>query len=340
MDETTEDLLAPETRNSFVWCDGCAGLGCSAPTAKWSSSVAFEGYAAVIGPVIPHLSPLGRRSGSGRVRFSGARIATVSVRVFISYRRGETQDLVGRLRDYLGRKLGEDNIFLDVDSIEVGDDFDSVIRKTLREVDAVVCVIGSDFDPGRLAEQDDYVRRELREAFAQEKRVFPVVAKGAQMPTAAELPKELKALAGIQAADLRSDHDFHRDVDELVKSLNRSTGRAKWTAELISRKQSNKPNFTIILRAGDKVHYLEFLGTTMSFRATLDGDEIWSGSHLLTWQSIAFRLYKDGYRSRGLLRVKGGLTTYRAWWRSRAPKSSRSREAVSDVPVAHPGSAP
>lgn len=29
MDKTTQDLLAPETRNKLRWCDDFAGLGCA-----------------------------------------------------------------------------------------------------------------------------------------------------------------------------------------------------------------------------------------------------------------------------------------------------------------------
>ena len=43
MDETTEDLLAPETRNKLRWCDDCAGLGCAKlQPAMRSSSVVVQ----------------------------------------------------------------------------------------------------------------------------------------------------------------------------------------------------------------------------------------------------------------------------------------------------------
>ena len=43
MDEATEDLLAPETRDKLRWCDDCAGLGCAKlQPAMRSSSVVVQ----------------------------------------------------------------------------------------------------------------------------------------------------------------------------------------------------------------------------------------------------------------------------------------------------------
>ena len=41
-------------------------------------------------------------------------------RVFVSYRREDTSHLAGRLSDRLAERLGSDNVFMDVDSIDPG----------------------------------------------------------------------------------------------------------------------------------------------------------------------------------------------------------------------------
>ena len=52
-------------------------------------------------------------------------------KIFISYRREDSQDFTGRLHDKLVDHFGETNVFFDVDSIPTGVDF----RKHLdREV--------------------------------------------------------------------------------------------------------------------------------------------------------------------------------------------------------------
>jgi len=44
-------------------------------------------------------------------------------RIFISYRRGESTIYAGRLYDGLSARLGEQDVFMDVDAIEPGVDF-------------------------------------------------------------------------------------------------------------------------------------------------------------------------------------------------------------------------
>ena len=83
-----------------------------------------------------------------------------AVKVFMSYRRADNPFLAGRLKDELGRVFGEDNVFYDVDSIRAGADFRSVIRDTLETVDAVIALVGSDWDATRLAASAGSVKRE------------------------------------------------------------------------------------------------------------------------------------------------------------------------------------
>ncbi len=147
---------------------------------------------------------------------------TMSIRLFVSYQRSDSRHAAGRLRDRLSDTFGDDNVFFDVDSIEFGMDFRTVIRETLRTVDALVTVIGPHFDPSRLADQDDYVRQELEEALRQEKLVVPVLVDEAQMPRPSELPEQLRTLSYRNAAVVRPDPDFRRDVARLVESLKRA----------------------------------------------------------------------------------------------------------------------
>ena len=145
-------------------------------------------------------------------------------RVFVSYRRTDDRQAAGRLRDRLADAFGESDVFFDVDSIEYGQDFRTVIRSTIAAADAVVVVIGPRFDPGRLAEANDFVRLELLEAFKEQKLVLPVVTEGAVMPRADELPAELENLSYCNAAPLRPDPDFRTDVERLIQSLRRTVG--------------------------------------------------------------------------------------------------------------------
>lgn len=146
----------------------------------------------------------------------------MSMRLFVSYRRSDSPYAAGRLREALVAAVGDENVFFDVDSIEFGSDIGNRIRETLAEVDAVVVVVGRGLDTRRLFDTGDFVRLELLEAFAQGKRVVPVLVDGAVMPESNQLPAELRELPLLNAAQLRPDPDFRHDVERLIASLHRS----------------------------------------------------------------------------------------------------------------------
>ena len=62
--------------------------------------------------------------------------------VFISYRRADSGPQVGRLHDRLVAQLGAERVFLDLESIPAGEDFDRFITDSLARVDIVLAVIG------------------------------------------------------------------------------------------------------------------------------------------------------------------------------------------------------
>ena len=53
------------------------------------------------------------------------------MRVFISYRREDTSGQAGRLYDALAEKLGTDNMFMDVDTIDIGVEFEHAIKSAV-----------------------------------------------------------------------------------------------------------------------------------------------------------------------------------------------------------------
>lgn len=147
------------------------------------------------------------------------------MRFFVSYRREDSSAWAGRLRDALAVRFGEANIFQDVVAVRPGQDFTDAVDDALGHSDAALAVIGphwlSATGPDgalRLAEQDDYVRSELRAALARPGLLIPVLVGGASMPAAAQLPDDLKPLALLQAVTLR-DETWHADVDGLMRAV-------------------------------------------------------------------------------------------------------------------------
>ena len=146
------------------------------------------------------------------------------MRIFVSYRRRDVGGYAGRLRDALAQRLGEKNVFQDVEAIAPGQDFTEAIRRALDDCDAVLAVIG----PGwigaeqegtpRLAQAGDFVRLELATALTRDMPVVPVLLGGARMPEAADLPDDLETLSRRQAVVVR-DESWRQDVDGLLQSL-------------------------------------------------------------------------------------------------------------------------
>lgn len=146
------------------------------------------------------------------------------LKIFISYRRSDTQDFAGRLADRLRVTPGIDRVFIDVEDIAPGDTFPSRLASALAESDVCLIVIGPRWSgprqgaSARLFDGDDFVRREVREALATDSRSLPVLANGAIMPAAAELPDDLVGLLDLNAVSIRHG-DFDRDVDSLIDVL-------------------------------------------------------------------------------------------------------------------------
>jgi len=62
-------------------------------------------------------------------------------RIFISYRREDTAYPAGWLYDRLADRFGDDQVFKDVNSIELGDDFIEVITRAVGSCDVLLALI-------------------------------------------------------------------------------------------------------------------------------------------------------------------------------------------------------
>lgn len=160
---------------------------------------------------------LGNRLGLKTANWSGG--------VFISYRRDDSAPQAGRLYDNLCVHFGSDRVFMDVDTIRLGDDFARKIRESLDVTDALLAVIGkrwadakNDAGRRRLDDPDDFVLREIATALERGTWVIPVLVGGAAMPREEELPRALAPLARRNAIDV-SDARFTFDMKNLIAAL-------------------------------------------------------------------------------------------------------------------------
>jgi hypothetical protein len=153
-------------------------------------------------------------------------------RIFISYRRDDTAYAAGWLFDRLADRFGHHQIFKDVDSIQLGDDFVDVIARAVASCDVLLALIGDQWltltdEEGRprLAKPDDFVRIEIETALKRDVRIIPILVEGAPMPSADELPPSLARLARRQALEL-SPSRFEFDTGRLLDVLDAEVAEA------------------------------------------------------------------------------------------------------------------
>lgn len=142
--------------------------------------------------------------------------------IFISYRRSDSTDVVGRIYDQLSKHFGKDAVFKDVDSIPAAADVPQEIDDQIKVSKVVLAVIGANWLKvlnERLTDPHDWVRIELETALLYKVPILPVLINGAKMPEATELPIELRVLTKKNARWVRQDPDFHPDMQRLINGL-------------------------------------------------------------------------------------------------------------------------
>jgi len=149
--------------------------------------------------------------------------------VFISYRRSDTGPYARLLKEHLSERFPQTQVFMDLDSIEAGLDFEEVIRDALSSCLVMVALIGPKWatvadEEGcrRIDDPGDYVRLEIRTGLEHDIRVIPVLADGAKPLRRQQLPPDLRRLARLSALEMsydRFEYDESRLTDVIAKVL-------------------------------------------------------------------------------------------------------------------------
>jgi uncharacterized protein len=148
--------------------------------------------------------------------------------IFISYRRSDAAGWAGRLSDSLKTHLHGVNIFRDIEDIPPGVEFDSYITEAVGSCRVLIALIGPQWltvvgADGRRKLEDpaDFTRTEISAALKRNVRVIPALVGGATIPTADQLPEELKPLIRRQAYELTDGRwaDDCRKLADVLKPL-------------------------------------------------------------------------------------------------------------------------
>jgi outer membrane protein assembly factor BamB len=154
-----------------------------------------------------------------------------AVNIFISYRRADSSGYAGRIYDRLVGRFGKECVFIDIDTIEAGEDFVRAIGDKVASCDVLIALMGRQWlqtkdERGcrRIDDPRDIVRLEIVSALKCGTLVIPALVAGAQMPRAQELPAVLAPLARQNAIEIH-DQGFHESVNRLIKVLEKVGGR-------------------------------------------------------------------------------------------------------------------
>lgn len=155
-------------------------------------------------------------------------------KIFISYRREDSQYAVDRIYEALHKRLKKRDIFMDVDDIPKGVDFVDYLSAKVAQCETLVAVIGPQWlsvtnksGERRLDDPDDFVRIEIAAALKRGIPVVPVLLDGTPMPTAAQLPEDMRGFERRNGAEVHR-RSLKADIDALVSDLGYAGGGAPW----------------------------------------------------------------------------------------------------------------
>lgn len=149
---------------------------------------------------------------------------------FVCYRRSGDPFAADAIYKKLVEEFGHENIFMDVEGIPLGVNFDKHIRAILDQCDGLLAVIdkhwldAEDDETGkrRLDDPEDFVRIEIEEALDRGMLVIPLLVGDATMPKPRALPESLQELAYSHGTTLRPGPAFDDDVRRLIDALRRA----------------------------------------------------------------------------------------------------------------------
>ena len=152
-------------------------------------------------------------------------------KIFLNYRRDDSEAWADRLFDRLTAHFPRENVFLDIDGdIPIGTPWAVWLDQEVAKCDLMLTLIGrswvSEFEARRDPESRDFVRVEIERALARGIPVAPVLLGDVEMPPRSVLPESVRQLCDLQMARLNRFR-FDDDVERLIINIERSINYVK-----------------------------------------------------------------------------------------------------------------
>lgn len=250
------------------------------------------------------------------------------MRIFISYRRDDTEGYAGWLAELLRALPGGtvDDVFLDVDDIAPGKNFVHDMLDAVKNADVLLLLIGPRWWRKSLLGANDAVRLELEVALAEAVPVQILLLDGAARPAPTALPASLSRMEAFPALAIAESEFAHKAVVltmQMARALPRRSSRAVARAGRLQ------------VRHIDEGHFSR--GDTM--KIAVDGRDI---GHVITGGRVhRFDVTPGHHRFqivRGLVRsnpldidvLPGGVTGVRFRWSGWASRIVCELDAAED----------
>jgi len=146
-------------------------------------------------------------------------------KIFLCYRREDTQGFARGIYQSLVGKYGPKQIYRDIDSTPAGVKYSTWIETRVAQCSVMIVLIGNAWlsakdrnGQRRLDLPKDWVRQEIETALRRDIPIIPVRVQGAPMPSEDELPPSIADLTGFQSAEI-ADSRWDFDIDQLVQAI-------------------------------------------------------------------------------------------------------------------------
>jgi hypothetical protein len=140
--------------------------------------------------------------------------------IFVSYRRDDVPAATGRIFEELTYAYGQTSVFIDYANLTFGEDLERILAQ-LRKCKVLVAVIGPNWGPDRLNQEDDYVRREIEAAKMENLSVIPVLVSRTTPPEKNEIPKTLAFIWDLNFATLQM-YDWGSSIRRLREAIDKA----------------------------------------------------------------------------------------------------------------------
>lgn len=146
-------------------------------------------------------------------------------KIFVSYRRCDDPYAAMSIYDRLKDRFDSKSVFFDVDAIPAGVDFRKFIKAAVEKCDVLLVIIGDNWlakdSDGivRITKSDDFVRIEIETALLRKIPIIPILVGNSKIPSAHQLPIEIRDLVYRNAREVRSGSRFQGEVEGLLSSI-------------------------------------------------------------------------------------------------------------------------